>query len=137
MLFRSPSPFTSSPSNHTIDANASYDTQATTPPSSASPLPLQGHTFQPMPHQLSYPSVPPPSLSSSLGSPIVSLSPNLSRRNSVGQGPGGSGTGGGGSGPGGSTIGGRRRVSIERGARIAETGSLVGRGRGGGNRIGE
>jgi hypothetical protein len=85
-----------------------------------------------MPHQLSYPSVPPPSLSSSLGSPVVSLSPDLSRRNSAAQGP--VGTGGG---PGASTIAGRRRVSIERGARIAETGSLVGRGRGGGSRIGE
>jgi len=129
-----PSPFTFSPSNHqlTHEHESSYNTQATTPPSSTSPFPivpgLQGFAFQPLPQQLSYPSVPPPSLSSSLGSPVVSLSPNVSRRNSVGQGQGHVPGGGGAV---------RRRMSLERGARVAETGSLVGRGRGGGNRIGE
>ena len=50
----------------------SYATQLTTPPSSAS---LQSNPPAPYPQPatgLSYPSVPPPSLSSSLGSPIVS-----------------------------------------------------------------
>lgn len=62
---------------------------------------------------LSYPSVPPPSLSSSLGSPVVMTHmpssaaaaqvPGQERRYSHGS----------------------RRTSVERGARIAETGSLV------------
>lgn len=85
---------------------------------------------------LTYPSVPPPSLSSSFGSPSFSLSPvePLSRRNSnarrgsfdwrpstslageasVVRGSGQS-----------------RRASVERGARIAETGTLVPRSRAG------
>jgi len=75
----------------------SYQTQVTTPPSSTSPLLHMQHDFTPS--TLSYPSVPPPSLSSSLGSPV------WSRRNS---------------------IGGGRRLSTDRGgnARVAETGSL-------------
>ena len=78
---------------------SSYLTQLTTPPSSTSPLLQIGDAATPFAHQLSYPSVPPPSLSSSLGSPVYS------RRNSFGQ-----------------TI---RRTSMDRGAgRIAETGSL-------------
>ncbi|KAG9017982.1 hypothetical protein FRB90_012757 [Tulasnella sp. 427] len=90
---------------------SSYLTQGTTPPSSTSPLVNVihhgGETHLQLIHQLSYPSVPPPSLSSSLGSPVYS------RRNSFGQNPGTSlGSAG-------------RRTSIERGARIAETGSLV------------
>lgn len=100
-----PSPFPSySPLNaHTY--TSSYQTQMTTPPSSTSPLPA-AFAFQTIQQPLSHPSVPPPSLSSSLGSPTVSLS----RRNSVGQGA--------------------RRMSIERGGRVAETGSLIGRHRG-------
>ena len=120
----------------------SYATQLTTPPSSAS---LQSNPPAPYPQPtagLSYPSVPPPSLSSSLGSPVVAthvpvrdIPPSpidpISRRASLhftqhdrrySQG--------------------ERRVvetgsilelgrsrsrhgSVERGARIAETGSLV------------
>ncbi|KAG8954843.1 hypothetical protein FRC04_010326 [Tulasnella sp. 424] len=89
---------------------SSYLTQVTTPPSSTSPIVNLihhgGETHVQVIHQLSYPSVPPPSLSSSLGSPVYS------RRNSFGQNPG-------------TSIGSGRRTSIERGARIAETGSLV------------
>lgn len=82
---------------------SSYLTQLTTPPSSTSPL-LQigiGDAVTPsaFAHQLSYPSVPPPSLSSSLGSPVYS------RRNSFGHA--------------------NRRTSMDRGtARVAETGTL-------------
>ncbi len=81
-----------------LPTGTSYLTQITTPPSSTSPLLHlgDGTTFAP---QLSYPLVPPPSLSSSLGSPVYS------RRNSFGH----SG----------------RRTSMDRGsARVAETGSL-------------
>ncbi|KAF8329427.1 uncharacterized protein EI90DRAFT_3145930 [Cantharellus anzutake] len=125
------SPFTFSPPNLRTPDLESYNTHATTPPSSNSPLPLQAFVFQPLgAPQLSYPSVPPPSLSSSVGSPgiSVSLSPSISRRNSVGQGnaPNTSNN---------AAVG--RRVSVERGARIAETGSLAGRRRGGGASIGE
>ncbi|KAG8916454.1 hypothetical protein FRC01_003143 [Tulasnella sp. 417] len=89
---------------------SSYLTQVTTPPSSTSPLVNLihhgGETHVQLIHQLSYPSVPPPSLSSSLGSPVYS------RRSSFGQNPG-------------TSMGSGRRTSIERGARVAETGSLV------------
>lgn len=138
------------------DMAFSSGTQLTTPPSSnPSPwqfqlpvihqnLPLNipaggghGHAWGLGP-QLTYPSVPPPSLSSSLGSPIIS------RRNSVGPqqrqaspppppSPIAESTAGNLS----STTmaesnsqGVTRRASIERGARVAETGSLVSRNRG-------
>jgi hypothetical protein len=120
-----------------VESYVSANTNTTTPPSSAS-LQLHPPAPYPMPPpSLSYPSVPPPSLSSSLGSPVISLhmpnrdlpspvepatiirrpSPNL-HRNSVSE----------------------RRVvesgnlheitrsrrgSVERGARVAETGSLI------------
>ncbi|KAG8924350.1 hypothetical protein FRC03_011200 [Tulasnella sp. 419] len=85
---------------------SSYVTQLTTPPSSTSPLTHLHHGAAYV-AQLSYPSVPPPSLSSSLGSPVHS------RRTSFGHH---------GAGPGG------RRMSLERGtARVAESGSLRGR----------
>ncbi|KAG8997401.1 hypothetical protein FRB94_007678 [Tulasnella sp. JGI-2019a] len=83
---------------------SSYLTEMTTPPSSTSPvlqLDPSTSTFVAV-NQLSYPSVPPPSLSSSLGSPVYS------RRNSFGQSH-------------------ARRMSGS-GARVAETGSLI-RGR--------
>jgi len=131
-----PSPFTFTPPNLQNPDSESYNTHATTPPSSASPLPLQAFIFQPLgAPQLSYPSVPPPSLSSSVGSPNVSisLSPNISRRNSVGHGNTSTAIGVTGS----TNAGVRRRVSVDRGARIAETGSLVGRRRGGSTGIGE
>lgn len=89
---------------------SSYLTQVTTPPSSTSPLVhlvhQNGETHAHLIHQLTYPSVPPPSLSSSLGSPVYS------RRNSFGQNGGPNAATG-------------RRMSIDRGARVAETGSLV------------
>lgn len=95
------------PNGHDQDFDpSSYATQMTTPPSSTSPL-LQldpsTSTYVAV-NQLSYPSVPPPSLSSSLGSPVYS------RRNSFGQGQH------------------SRRMSGS-GARVAETGSLLNRGR--------
>lgn len=78
-------------------------------------------------HALTYPSVPPPSLSSSYGSPVVSYFPQretspgegLSRRGSGARGRGGAemaGTG---------WRNGGRRDSVERGGRIAETGTLL------------
>ena len=124
-----------------VESYVSANTNTTTPPSSAS-LQLHPPAPYPMPPPtLSYPSVPPPSLSSSLGSPVISLhmphrdlpspveplplvgsrrpSPNL-HRNSI------------------STSERRvvesgnlhemtrsRRGSVERGARVAETGSLI------------
>ncbi|KDQ10466.1 hypothetical protein BOTBODRAFT_36170 [Botryobasidium botryosum FD-172 SS1] len=94
-------------------APSSYLTQYTTPPSSTSPL-----VHLPFPHappSLSYPSVPPPSLSSSLGSPVMMFQPippsptvPLSRRSSTSQ----------------AQSANARRMSTERGARVAETGSL-------------
>lgn len=141
----SPSPFPFSPalSAHVPAGSSvlSNGTQLTTPPSSSSaqsggvgaPYAVSGV------HALTYPSVPPPSLSSSYGSPVVSYfpqregSPTLSRRGSGARGRGGGVTGvemGAGSGLGTGTAwgngrSGSRRDSVERGARIAETGSLV------------
>lgn len=78
---------------------SSYLTELTTPPSSTSPLLHIGDAGTTYTHQLSYPSVPPPSLSSSLGSPVYSRRSSFSQAN--------------------------RRMSIDRGtARVAETGSL-------------
>lgn len=146
------------------DMAFSSGTQLTTPPSS-NPSPFAFHlpvihqhlplNIPPGGHggawglgpQLTYPSVPPPSLSSSLGSPIIS------RRNSVGAQQQQQWTN---SPPptspiaesadeyGGGDVhahaaetnaGGQlsRRTSVERGARIAETGSLVPRRRGTGS----
>jgi hypothetical protein len=108
----------------------------TTPPSSASLTSNPPSTFT-ISHALSYPSVPPPSLSSSYGSPVVSYIPHrdhslspgvpLSRRSSNPRG----------------NIERRfadpvsirnnrspsRHESIERGARVAETGQLIPRSR--------
>lgn len=108
---------------------ASGATNLTTPPSSASlrdtpPAPYGTPGASSAVVGLSYPSVPPPSLSSSLGSPVV-----MTHMPSPGHSHSGSGSGSGGGG-----IGfpherrysqGSRRTSVERGARIAETGSLV------------
>ncbi|KAJ8502627.1 hypothetical protein ONZ45_g11581 [Pleurotus djamor] len=114
----------------------SNDTHLTTPPSSGSLLsnPPVAFGAGAASRTLSYPSVPPPSLSSSFGSPSVSfhaphdpsMSPiePLSRRNSNAR--RGSfdrrvvETG---------SLRPSRRGSIERGARIAETGTLVPRSR--------
>ena len=153
------SPVPSSPPSRANPTSfASVSTNLTTPPSS---MPFNSTGYAHESRGLSYPSVPPPSLSSSFGSPTVpllqisngsgrdvSLSPiePLSRRNSnAGSGSGiarrrsldrrnlessGSLRGGSGSGSGG---GRSRRGSFEVpiGGRIAESGTLLGRSRGG------
>ncbi|KAH9835395.1 uncharacterized protein C8Q71DRAFT_765696 [Rhodofomes roseus] len=105
---------------------ASATTNLTTPPSSASltsnpPGPYPGAATT-----LSYPSVPPPSLSSSFGSPSTTYHINAmySRRESVDRRPAESG-----SFSRSQSQGHSRRASVERGARVAETGSLLPRGR--------
>lgn len=134
-------------------AAASYVTTMTSPPSSASlhaspPAPYDYTGAMPAGRVLSYPSVPPPSLSSSLGSPVVSthmfrddgdgrVGGSASRRSS-GHSWGYGSAGGGNSVPPSATA--ERRVvetgnlrdiarpgtrSIERGGRVAETGTLV------------
>jgi len=139
----SDSPFPFSPVTSTNPASfVSNNTNVTTPPSSAS---LNPNPPEPYPassqHTLSYPLVPPPSLSSSFGSPSISyhmphrdpsLSPvePLSRRGSHRRG----------------SFDRRvpesgnyrpysqshsRRESVERGARIAESGTLIPRSRAG------
>jgi hypothetical protein len=139
----SDSPFPFSPAMSTATNPASYisttSTALTSPPTSMSlhtdPIMTLGTPFR----ALSYPSVPPPSLSSSFGSPVVSyhipqrdhsLSPiePLSRRNSnatrgrndrrVAE-------------TGSLRSAASRRGSVERGARIAETGTLIARSRAG------
>lgn len=139
----SDSPFPFSPVTSTQPASlVSNNTNVTTPPSSASlnPNPLTPYSASSQ-HTLSYPLVPPPSLSSSFGSPTVSyhmphrdssLSPiePLSRRGSH-------------------RLGSferrlpdsgnyrpysqshSRRESVERGARVAESGTLIPRSRAG------
>ena len=116
------------------ESYVSHMTNLTTPPSSAS---LQSNPPAPYPMappSLSYPSVPPPSLSSSLGSPVISfhgplreppspidpLSRNGSvhiRRMSNDRRVAESGNL--------RDLSRSRRASVERGARIAETGTLV------------
>lgn len=140
----SDSPFPFSPVTSTNPASfVSNNTNVTTPPSSASlnsnpPAPYPGTSTA---HALSYPSVPPPSLSSSFGSPSVSyhmphrdpsLSPveSLSRRGSHRRGsferrvpePGNYRT---------YSRSHSRRASVERGARVAESGTLIPRSRAG------
>ena len=138
----SDSPFPFSPVTSTDPASVvSNNTNVTTPPSSAS---LNSNPPAPYPassvHTLSYPSVPPPSLSSSFGSPSISyhmphrgdppplspVDPTASRRRgsfdrrvtdtanyrSFSQNH-------------------SRRESVERGARVAESGTLIPRSRAG------
>ncbi|KAG9218000.1 hypothetical protein CCMSSC00406_0010417 [Pleurotus cornucopiae] len=143
-LSHSPSsdgPFLFSPAVSTNPASfLSNDTHATTPPSSGSLLSNPPVAFGSVSRTLSYPSVPPPSLSSSFGSPSVSfhiphrdpsISPiePLSRRNSNARRgsldrrvveTGSLRT---------MSRSGSRRGSVERGARIAETGTLLPRSR--------
>lgn len=94
---------------------ASFATAATTPPSSSAPRPLSGQQ-QP----LSYPSVPPPSLSSSYAGPEspVELRGSRWRHGSIHELREASRSG-------------SRHRSVERGARVAETGQLVPRSRAG------
>ena len=120
----SSSPFPLSPPT-TSPMPASYasaTTTLTTPPSSASltsnpPVPYPGAVTN-----LSYPSVPPPSLSSSFGSPSTTFHINsvYTRRDSVAENGAFSRS---------HSQGHSRRASVERGARVAETGSLLPRGR--------
>ncbi|KAH7882319.1 hypothetical protein F5I97DRAFT_1817258 [Phlebopus sp. FC_14] len=126
------SPFVFSPVLTTNPASyISNGTTLTTPLSSAS---LHSNPPAPYPvsnaHTLTYPSVPPPSLSSSYGSPVVSYVPHrdsstspaepLSRRGSNARGGLGAYRNG---------RSRSRRESAERGARIAETGTLIPRSR--------
>lgn len=131
------SPFPFSPIVGTNPTSyVSNGTPMTTPPSSASLTSNPPSTFT-IPHMLSYPSVPPPSLSSSYGSPVVSYIPHrdhslspvvpLSRRGSNARGnierrfvdPVGISN----------NRSRSRHGSIERGARVAETGQLIPRSR--------
>lgn len=131
------SPFPFSPTVGTNPTSyVSSGTPMTTPPSSASLTSNPPSTFT-IPHMLSYPSVPPPSLSSSYGSPVVSYIPPrdhslspvvpLSRRSSNTRGNIERRFA--------ETMGIRnnrspsRHESVERGARIAETGQLIPRSR--------
>ncbi|KAG6332269.1 hypothetical protein ID866_6818 [Astraeus odoratus] len=130
------SPFPFSPTATNPASYVSNGTHLTTPPSSASlgsnpPPPYPA----PNPHALTYPSVPPPSLSSSYGSPVVSYFPH--RDNTVSPAEPLWANGRGGSDwrvESGTLRNGRnrsRRDSVERGARIAETGTLIPRSRAG------
>jgi hypothetical protein len=124
----SESPFPFSPNTNSL---ASVNTNITSPPSSFSQA---NATFVQAPRTaLTYPSVPPPSLSSSFGSPVISygmshMGPEFSpadpssRRNSIMSRRSAEWRAG---------ENRSRRSSVERGARVAETGSLVSRSRGG------
>ncbi|KAK0229470.1 hypothetical protein EDD85DRAFT_957218 [Armillaria nabsnona] len=127
------SPFPPSPLMSTNNASVvSNNTNMTSPPTSLSVNPTP--TFATPSRGLTYPSVPPPSLSSSFGSPVVayhrdhSLSPvePLSRRSSSAR----RGSYDWQTGPSRSRSH-SRRASVERGARVAETGTLVPRSRAG------
>jgi len=137
----SDSPFPFSPVTSLNPASyLSNDTQGTTPPSSSSIASNLGPYGTAVSRGLTYPSAPPPSLSSSFGSPSVayhmphrdrdaSLSPiePLSRRNSNAQSRGGAGarvaeTGS-------LRALSSRRGSIDRGGRVAESGTLIQRSR--------
>lgn len=98
---------------------ASFATAATTPPSSSAPRGTVGSTTI-APQPLSYPSVPPPSLSSSYAGPDSPVEPRGSRwrhgsLHDLRQG----------------SRSASRHASVERGARVAETGQLVPRSRAG------
>lgn len=127
------SPYPPSPLMSTNNASVvSNNTNMTSPPTSLSVNPTP--TFATPSRGLTYPSVPPPSLSSSFGSPVVayhrdhSLSPvePLSRRSSSAR----RGSFDWQTGPSRSRSH-SRRASVERGARVAETGTLVPRSRAG------
>ncbi|KAI0945039.1 hypothetical protein AcW1_001825 [Taiwanofungus camphoratus] len=139
----SPFPFSPSVVSPLPTSFASATTAVTTPPSSAS---LASNPPPPYPgagnRALSYPSVPPPSLSSSFGSPSTSYHPMRDAPPSPGDAFGSRGNsfhrrgsfdrrvaeaGGLRSLSRGQSH--SRRASIERGARVAETGSLLPRGR--------
>nr|GAT45284.1 predicted protein [Mycena chlorophos] len=133
----SPFPFSPVTSPHpTSTSYVSVNSNLTSPPTSYNPNAI---TFATPSRGLSYPSVPPPSLSSSFGSPTVpyhmplpmpqhrdrdpSLSPvePQSRRNSIRRGARVVESG--------SLRGSSHSRSVERGGRVAESGSLVPRNR--------
>ena len=144
---------TSSPSPRISPMNtgapASYATTLTSPPSSASlhaspPAPYDYNHGTPAGRVLSYPSVPPPSLSSSLGSPVVGThmfsGDGDGRHGSASRRSSGSHNWGYATATGNANGATERRVaemgnlrdvgrsrtrSVERGGRIAETGTLV------------
>lgn len=131
----SPFPFSPVTSPNPIGSYVSVSSVVTSPPTSYNP---GGVTFGAPSRGLTYPSVPPPSLSSSFGSPTVSyhmphprdhsLSPvePQSRRNSIRRGGGGARVVESGSLWGMSRSSSQsRRESVERGGRVAETGQLV------------
>ncbi|KXN80944.1 hypothetical protein AN958_06574 [Leucoagaricus sp. SymC.cos] len=138
----SPSPFLFSPATSTNPASyISTNTNITSPGSSES---WTIHNAVVAAQTLTYPSVPPPSLASSVGSPTTStlnqhgipspLEP-ASRRNSATQ-RGSSRTAESGNlRPGNASGSTSHRVSVERGGRIAETGTLMPRSRAGSNSI--
>ena len=97
---------------------ASFATAATTPPSSSAPRLLSG-ALAPQGQPLSYPSVPPPSLSSSYAGPDSPVEPRGSRwrHGSIHDLQ--------------ASRSASRHRSVERGARVAETGQLVPRSRAG------
>ncbi|KAJ6572122.1 hypothetical protein B0H19DRAFT_1132638 [Mycena capillaripes] len=127
----SDSPFPFSPVTSPNPTSYSVNSNITSPPTSYNP---GGVTFGAPSRGLTYPSVPPPSLSSSFGSPTVSyhmphrdhsLSPvePQSRRNSIRRGGGARVVESG-------SLWSRstsqsRRNSMERGGRVAETGQLI------------
>lgn len=120
---RSPFPLSPVMSAHVPGSGSlvSNGTHVTTPSSSSVHSGVVPGTYGV--HALTYPSVPPPSLSSSYGSPVVSYFPRgespaegLSRRGSGVHGPGAGWR---------HARSGSRRDSVERGGRIAETGTLV------------
>ena len=136
------SPFPFSPVATNPASYVSNGTHLTTPPSSASltsnpPPPYPASN----PHALTYPSVPPPSLSSSYGSPVISYIPH--RENSTASADALRTSSRGGSdrriAESGTFRNGRsrsHRESVERGARIAEMGTLVPRSRAGSQSLG-
>ncbi|KAH8984910.1 hypothetical protein EDB92DRAFT_1884472 [Lactarius akahatsu] len=98
----------------------SFATAATTPPSSSAPRVLSAAALVAPPQPLSYPSVPPPSLSSSYAGPDSPVEPRGSRWrhgsiHDLRQ----------------ASRSASRHRSVERGARVAETGQLVPRSRAG------
>jgi len=83
------SPFLFSPPSGGI--HPSGGTSFTTPPSSASLNAMTAHAQLMNPHELTYPSVPPPSLSSSFGEPLIEQPTNRTNPNGndIHQNPGG------------------------------------------------
>ncbi|KAJ7746428.1 hypothetical protein DFH07DRAFT_924345 [Mycena maculata] len=129
----SPFPFSPVTTSPNPTSYVSVNSNLTSPPTS---IPHNGLTFGAPSRGLTYPSVPPPSLSSSFGSPTVtyhmphrepSLSPvePQSRRNSMRRGGRVAESGSLRSISASRSTSQSRRASVERGGRVAETGTLV------------